>query len=449
MSANPEMNVQMNGGLADSLLQVNQLSYRLPPQISIASKCTHVINYSQQSSYTSGSSNSSNTIVFDIQTGSAFVDPQASYFRFVVKPEGTTNLHCFGSGSVGNIFSRVVVRTATGKELSRVEDANLIIKMLDLYENSNDWKSTTGAAQGYYSGAVTAGTYAQAVPNAGKLFIIPFQTMMPCMSPHGAKLVPPNIMSGLRIELTLSAPNDAFCCVDQKSTLVSLASFVVDGVEAHLKTHDLADAFQRKIQEMSVGGMNYLFKEHFHGVVSPGTGSTNANFDVKKACSKAITARIMTRLAADLTAAGKDHMASAKFNYTSHQAKIGSDYFPNAPLLINGTPTANNVNEAYYYTLYAVDKLEKWNPTGVNPAEFLGGPLVTTAADTPNVYSSGIIAYNFNKSNVSDMAGYTISNSRSLLVDLQQANAENVRIDVFLTFLRLAKVYQSNVVVLD
>ena len=69
MSANPDMNVSMNGGLADSLLQVNQLSYRLPPQISIASKCTHVINYPQQASYNNG-----NTMIFDCQTGSQFVD---------------------------------------------------------------------------------------------------------------------------------------------------------------------------------------------------------------------------------------------------------------------------------------------------------------------------------------------------------------------------------------
>ncbi len=434
----PEMNTAMSGTLTESLLQVNQLSYRLPPQISIASKCTHVINYSQQSSYVGG-----NTMIFDIQTGSAFVDPHASYFRFTVKP--ADSLHSFGSGSVGNLFTRVVVRTATGKELSRVEDANLLIKTLDLYDNSYDWKSTLGGAQGYTSADPTATSYAGLIPSTGKVFIIPFQTVMPCMSPHGAKLVPPNIMSGLRIEITLASANDAFCSGNQ-GALTSLASYEVLGVEAHLKTHDLADAFQRKIQEMSVQGLNYLFKEHFHTIVSPGTGSTNINFDVKKACSKALSARIVSRLATDLTTAGKDRMASYKFNYLSHQAKVGSDYFPNAPLAISATPSLDNVNEAYYYSLYAQDKLEKWNPPGVSVVEFLGA--APTGADT-DVYSSGIIAYNLNKSNVSDMAGYTISNSRALLVDLQQATAENVRLDVYLTFLRLAKVYQSNCVVLD
>jgi hypothetical protein len=437
MSSNPDMNAQMNGGLAESLLQINQLSYRLPPQISIASKCTHVINYSQQASYNNG-----NTVIFDIQTGSAFVDPQASYFRFVVKPADST--HGFGGGSVCNIFDRVVVRTATGKELSRLESADLYTRITDNYDNSFNWRETVGVSQGYTT-FVKDAVYCDAVPaTIGKLFVVPFQTLMPCMSPHGAKLVPPNIMSGLRIELTLSAPNDAFCSVDQ-GTPLTLASYTIDAVEAHLKTYDLADSFQRKIQEMSVQGLNYLYPEHFHTIIAPGA-SSNINFDIKKACSKALKARIMTRTATALSTAGRDKHVSAVYNYTRFQSNISSDYFPNQPLQLSSTPSLNNINEAYYYTLYAQDKLVKWSPPGLTPGEFLGRAVDGSADD---VYSSGIIAFNFNKSNVSDMAGYTVSNSRALLINLEQATAEDVRLDAFLTFLRLAKVYQSNCVVLD
>lgn len=431
MSSSPDMNVSMNGGLAESLLQVNQLSYRLPPQISIASKCTHVINYPQQSSYNQGQ-----TMIFDCQTGSQFVDPAASYLRFVVKP--ADSLHGFGSGSAANIFSRIVVRTASGKELSRVEDARLIIKMLEVYNYSNDWKNTVGVAQGYsqVSGVVT--TYCDAVPSTGKVFVLPIQCLMPCMNPHGAKLVPPNLMSGLRIEMALSSPNDAFCSVSQSAAL-TLASYTVEQAELHLKVHELADAFQRKIQEMSQSGLNYLYKEHFHNIVSPGANS-NINFDVKKACSKALTARILVR--PSVIAAGRDTLASAVYNFTAIQSHIGSDYFPNQKLQVDGTPTLNNINESYYYSLYAQDKLEQWSPTSVSPAQFLG---VTNYLD----YNNGVICFNYNKSNVSDLAGYTTSNSRALLVDLQQASAVDVRLDVYLTYLRLCKIYLSNTIVLD
>lgn len=432
MSATPDMNTSMNAGLAESLLQVNQLSYRLPPQISIASKCTHVINYPQQASYNGGQ-----TMIFDCQTGSQFVDPASSYLRLVVKPNAST--HGFGSGSVANIFGRVVVRTATGKELSRVEDASLIMKMLDVYNNSNDWKSTTGRSQGYSADPASSANYGDAVPSTGKLFVIPVQTLMPCMSPHGAKLVPPNIMSGLRIELTLNNVVKAFAQVDQSAGLTDLISYTVDNAELHLKVHELADAFQRKIQEMSQSGLNYLYKEHFHNIVSPGA-NTNINFDVKKACSKALTARIMTRPSTIGT--GRDQHASSIYNYVKIQTHIGSDYFPNQPLQVDGAPSLNNINESYYYALYAQDKLEKWNPSSVAPDTYLGVGDYTK-------FNNGIVAFNFNKSNISDLAGYTTSNSRALLVDLQQNSALNIRLDVYLTFLRLAKVYTSNVVVLD
>jgi hypothetical protein len=405
--SSPDMNAQMNSGLAESLLMVNKLDYKLPPQISIASKCTHVINYSQQASYNNG-----NTIIFDVQTGSQFVDPACSYLRFVVTPNDGT--HCFGSGSAKNLFSRVVVRTATGKELSRVEDANLIMKMVDVYNNSDNWRTTLGKNQGYTEAPAT-NVLADAVPATGKVFALPIQCLMPCMSPHGAKLVPPNIMSGLRIELTF-------------------------------KVYELADQFQRKIQEMSQAGLNYLYKEHFHTIVAPGA-TTNINFDVKKAASKSLTARILARKSSDLSTAGKDRLASAVYNYSKIQSHIGSSYFPNQPLQISATPSADNIAEAYHYALYAQDKLEAWNPTGVTPAQYLG----RANTGTNDVYSSGIVAFNFNKSNVSDLAGYTTSNSRALLVDLTQdsVSVENVRLDVYLTFLRLAKIYQSNAVVLD
>ena len=431
MSSNPDMNVSMNGGLAESLLQVNQLSYRLPPQISIASKCTHVINYPQQSSYNQGQ-----TMIFDCQTGSQFVDPAASYLRFVVKP--SDSLHGFGSGSSANIFSRIVVRTASGKELSRVEDARLIIKMLEVYNYSNDWKNTVGVAQGYSKVTGDATTYCDAVPSTGKVFVLPIQCLMPCMNPHGAKLVPPNIMSGLRIEMALASSNNAFCSVSQSAPL-TLASYTVEQSEMHLKVHELADAFQRKIQEMSQNGLNYLYKEHFHNIVSPGANS-NINFDVKKACSKALTARILVR--PSVIAPGRDTLASAVYNFTKIQTHIGSDYFPNQPLQVDGTPSLDNINESYYYSLYAQDKLEQWSPSSVSPAQFLG---VTDYLD----YNNGVICFNYNKSNVSDLAGYTTSNSRALLVDLQQSSAVDIRLDVYLTFLRLCKAYLSNAIVLD
>jgi hypothetical protein len=430
-----DTNTQLNTGLTESLLQVNQLSYKLPPQISIASKCTHVINYSQQASYNGGE-----TVIFDCQTGSQFVDPAASYLRLVVTPSDST--HGFGSGSVNNIFSRVVVRTQTGAELSRCEDYNLLNKFMERYANSTSWIDTIGKAQGYSNNVGASGTvYCDAVPATGKVFIVPVQCLMACMNPIGAKLVPPNIMSGLRIEIQLANANDAFCSANQ-SAKGALTSYTVNRPEMHWKVFELADAFQRKIQEMAAQGLNYLYKEYFHTIVS--TSTADINFDIKKAASKALTCRIITR--GTTVVDGDDKFAAAVFNYNTLQANIGENYWPNQKLQIDTTPTLNNIHEAYYYTAYAVDKLEAWAPPSVTPNQFLG--TVVTGAVTDE-YSNGMICFNLNKSNVSELAGYTTSNSRALLVNLKQHSANAVRLDAYLTFLRLCKVLVSNTVVLD
>jgi hypothetical protein len=430
MSANTDQNAMMGGKLSESLLQVNQLSYRLPPQLSIASKVTHVIDYAQQSSYSSGE-----TVLFDCQTGTQFIDPKESYLLLKIDPNKVGG--SFGSGSVLNIFERIVVRTKTGKELSRVESANLLNRVMDRYNKPQTWLDTLGKNQGY-STYVSGTQYADEIPDAGKYYTIPIQSILPCMNPVGAKLVPPNLMSGLRIELTLARPQDAMVAVN---TTVGLTAYDYDVVkpEIHWKTYTLADQFARKIQEMSNSGLSYLYKEYFHTIIS--TAQQQINFDVKKACSKCLKAVVLTRNTADVnnTDWKADKMASAEFKYTRYQSHISSDYMPNQPLQLDSV-SINDISQSYYYNLYALDKLDSWNPPSVTPAQYKG---------SAGVYPCGVVSFNFNKSNVSDLQGYTISNSRSLLVDMTQDAGNDVRLDVYLCFLRLAKVMQSNCLVLD
>ena len=436
MSNDPMMNAQMDGKLVDSLLQVNKIAYRMPPQISIATKAHHTIQYPQQSSYNNG-----NTMVWDLQSGNSFIDPACSYLRMRVVPSDGT--HCFGSGSACNLFDRIVVRTQTGKELQRTESANLLNKFMDRYNKSDNWLRTIGKAQGFTE-ATSAAQLADTVPATGKLFVVPLQSIFTCFNPVNNALLPAQMCSGLRIEIHLADPNEAFSSVNQ-GAVGALASFVVDRPEIHLKEYTLNDAFQRKVNEMANQGLNILYKEHYNTIVAQSTNQIN--YDIKKAVSKALRTTVITRLQSDLSTDGKDSLASFPYQYEKIQSQIGADYFPNQPLQIDGTPDADNVNEHYYFALEEQDKLHAWNPTSVSPSQFLGRANDGTAND---VYSNGVVCFNYCKSNVSDLAGYTVSNSRSAIINLTQAGvASNVRVDTYLCYLRLAKVMNTNTLVLD
>ena len=111
MSNNEEQNIQTDGRLEESLIQLNTLSYQMAPQLGICSARTHTIGFPQQSTYANGE-----TMTWDSQTGAFYVDPVGSYLKFTVTytmtaVASTANAKCFGSGSACNLFSRIVVRT--------------------------------------------------------------------------------------------------------------------------------------------------------------------------------------------------------------------------------------------------------------------------------------------------------------------------------------------------
>jgi len=432
-----DRNAQLTGNLAESLLQVNKLAYRMPPQLSIASNRTIQTMFSNQSVYTP-----SNTIIFDVQSGSAFVDPDDSYIRFRVQVQDNVGsgvaTYSFGSGSACNIFQRITVFSKTGKELSRVEDANVLNCFMERYKHEQDWVNTLGANQGL-SNHQGAAVYADAIPAGGKVFCIPLKTLFPCFCPINGSLIPPNLMSGARVELRLAPAVDALTRVDGSAT--DPDTYVVTRPELKLRTYMLADQFARKIQEMSAtAGLAYLYREHFHAIFS--SSNTQINTDVKKACSKALKAHVYARNTADLVAAGRDKLASAKYQWDKFQSNIGQNYYPNQPVQVDDVTTEGNA-EAYRYTMINLGK-HHGRPPAVTPTQY-------TVRDDASNYCNSVVTWCYNKSTVSDFEGATISNSRSLLLNLTKnagGNA-NLRLDIYLTFLRLCKIMQSNVLVLD
>lgn len=439
MSNPEEKNVGLEGKLADSLLQVNKLLYRMPPEIGIFSERKIVTDFFQQSSYNNGE-----TMVLDAQTGSVFVDARKSYLRLTVSVGGDPNFNGdFGSGSAVNMFNRMVLRSRSGKELSRVEDANLLTKYIQRYTCSKDWFNTVGSSQGYPDpGQDGAGLNSLLSKGDGKsfstgtvtIFVIPM-SIIPFYNQD--KLIPPQIQEGMRLEITLESPAVAF-----KSTGVAVTSYVVSRPEVHWDTYDLADQFKRKITDMaSSSGLVLLHKEYFHTITSSNTSTFN--FDIKKAATKGLLSLIVARDPNTLVAAS-DSMASQAYSYTSQQAHIGSTYFPNSPL---NTPvvTQAGYNESYYNTLYAMNKLECWNAPAVSSYTY--GSTLPVAY---NGYAAdAMVACTLNKNQVSDMAGYVINNSRSLIWDIEFNIASSRRLDVWLCFLRAVKIFQSNCEVRD
>ena len=432
-----DTNAEANDRLVESLLAVNQLQFTLPPQLGIATSRKHVVMFPQQASYAGAS-----TIIIDSQTGSTYVDPFNSYFVFKVSMTVTgPTVWSWGSGSVANIIDRIIVRSRSGKELSRVESFPLWAKYSQLYSKGRDWLQTIGRAQGYpdYGATPSQTAYGDANATATEYtFILPL-SLIPCFAPLNGKLLPPQLMEGLRLEITLADPRNAVVTVDGASPIGGVTSSITP--ELHYDCFTIADQFARKIIDMSArSGLKLLYEEAFHTLVVSNT--TTINFDIKKACSKGLRLMLIPRDSSLVGGVGVDPVASYPYNFFTQQINIGSEYIPNQKLSTPSTDIKGNL-ESYYQTMFAHNAL--LGNTCIAPVQYTG--VLNTNRIT---YSSAMSCFTLNKSNVTGLNGFVINNSRALVVNLTRtALPADLRVDAFLVHLRSLDVMVSNVSVAD
>ena len=447
MSNNEEMNVEIAGGADEALLQINQLSYMMMPQIGICSARTHTVGFAQQSLYTNGE-----TMTWDSQTGAFYIDPVGCYLKFFVSyvsddADDTKGLKCFGSGSACNLFSRIVVRTRSGKEVTRVENLNLLSKYKQLYSKPFDWVQSSGRAQGFSNPQTVGALFADVVPRAGKMFIIPLCDIIPSFNVVGQAFLPPHLMEGLRIEISLADPNIAFCNSNQLTGAGSTTSFSILRPEIHWDCYTLADQFARRISEIAATkGLHLIHKEYFHSSI--GFDGSDANFDIKKAASKCLSAHVICRQNTTISSPLEDSFASNLYDYNSIQSQIGSLYNPNQPITLANV-TINGNMESYYFSLYGVNSYTSRQNSCITPENFTG-ELIDATKRAKSQYNNCMLNFNLNKSNTSDIVGTVVNNSRALLINLRRPIAiAGSRIDAYLCHVRAIKCFTSNAVISD
>lgn len=422
-------NAVASESLSNSLLQVNKMLYKMPPSLGITARRHHVIDFSQQNQYNAGQ-----TIVFDIQTGSYFIDGKNSYLRLDIVPDNDCIL---SSGGATNVIKRVVIRTKSGKEWCRGEEFALYVRNYLRYTCNENYLNRTGKSFGF-SGV--GGEAVKANGGNGTRFTIPLW-LIPCFNQD--KLLPPQIMEGLRIELTLASVGEA---LQEDSVNPAPTTYTIKNAEIHSDAFDIADQFKRKVAEMSARqGLILVHKEYFHSSVGTSGATKSYNFDIKKACSKACRNFTILRDPTDIDDVTEDSLNAEPYSVIRYQAHVGQDYVPNQPISIPATNAGNvginDINEAYYDTQFVWDKVNQcWYPNTATPAEFLGVGV------SPKV---GMVAFNLNKSHVTDLDGYVLNNSRALVVDILCNNNLDRKLDTYLQHLRVAKVYTANAEIRD
>lgn len=436
---------QISPTVINALTAINKITYDTPAQIGITKRITHQEDQFTSQSYTGGE------MLLIAQTGSAFVDPYDSWlkFDFAVTVADAASTMTFGTGSMANFFDEILIESRTGQDLSRLRSASLFIKNYQDWNHSPQWKATEGIAQYYppktdFKENATPFTIgAGGIATATATVCMRMSDLMPCFRPLGGRLLPPQFMEGLRVRIILNSGAKIGVIT---GGAYAAPTYSVNNPRIQWSVYMLDDVFKRKIQEIaSTRGLVVMYKE-VHQQQAP-TNGTSFDNEVNKAVSKALRAYVVPRLSANVTptALAIDPNTSEIFAFRQVQSRIGNDYFPQKAL----TSTAvTDFREFYTYCLHSMGYVNKQDAPVVQPQNGVANnPGCYGSADAEN--SKACMIFNYNKSSVSDLDGYTINNSRSLLFNFIMHNANAVRMDTFLEYLRVAIVFNSNIDVKD
>jgi hypothetical protein len=393
-------------------LLINNLVYRQPKSLSLAVNRTMKRQYFQRSSY-----GALETAVLDWNTGSDYVHPDNSYLTFTILLTGTAPVGGWGVGSAVNVIDSITIRSRSGTELDRVQRVNLWSKNDIRHSKSADWVSRYGTMMGY-PGVGTA------LSGAAVKFVIPLSALSGFFRPVGGHLIPPQLASGLHIELALADHRTAVLLATG-----ALTGYTLGSISMMCDCVTLSDDTQKTLNmESASSGLEYTYPRIFTSTNS--VQSTAVNVQVRSAVSQAniVTGVLLTQ--ANVLDEDSDSLISETWDVESWQVRLGSLYFPHQAI-----QNAGDGLESYMIAQQTYDKSR--HPHAENSvalSDFTGG--------------HGIMSASMEKDQSLNLSGMPINNSRVLECRATlQSYTNPIEFVVFLEYTAVAKAYIDNCIV--
>jgi len=447
------------GEAVKSLIALNKLNYQLPPTINLGVECKHVSNFPTSSVYAVGAS-TNQTMVFDssISGLNTFTDCADSYLRFKITataPLEGGNAGTYLRGGIQSVFKSIVILNQ-GTEISRIDDMNVIMLQEKYWTKSNTYFQSAGNAEGLIpldvayadskapeaDGKYDSPNYNSCqyiLSNTSTSFVLPLSSFGGFFQ-QGA-LLPPQVMAGLRLEITLAPPIEVFSYnVDAPSEITAdyiPASYSLTDIAIQWKTQRISDTFGRSISDTTAReGLSLLYKEYYHTRLTAAT--TSINYDVKKACSHALRCIIIARAETDLVDVTGCTLAPSAYKFKDFQANVANTYLPQQKVVM-GVGFAGK-REGYLYASQA------WGNLGAVPYQRFYNGNGLARGFHPCLAS---LCFDLSTSKSSPFAGLEINNNRALLFTLSVDDSVQTRYDTFLQHARVLKVFANSMVVKD
>lgn len=386
-----------------AVLAVNGLKFSMPRPLSTTLVRTHKKNYSQRQSY-----KSTDTIVFDLNI-SGQVDPEQSYFTFLLKPNQIAQLPGIGGCSV---IRDIRIQSKNGVELDRIQAYNA---WANVYLNNNI---------DYYKFLLDSGTQAgtgATVPTAGRQIIIPLSWISGLFRPHvkGQKM-PSHLLSGARVEITLENVNRA---LQKSGANPDPTEYDIERPTMVIMEHTLNDNSLKVLTEESANnGLEYVYDRVFTSIET--TDAQVLHTQIKKAVSQATCVITSIHDPAKQNDINNDSFTSLNPTngvFSKFQYRLASNYFPYQPV--------ENIEEAFQISKTAFERADP-HPKLNNPVTYTNGKF--------------IVAVPLKSEHSISSSGLAVNNSANVALEYE-GNAQNKIYYTFLVYTSLARVFLSQV----
>lgn len=371
------------------------------------------------------------TVIFDWNTGNSFIDPANSYLKFKLKATSTTGAAApptFGTyGSALNIFKEIRIRSKSGTELNRTENANLMNNYLLQYGKTTNYINTIGGS--YYLNSTespfnTANTLISEI-------CIPLRDLDSFFRPIKGVLIPPQIASGLHIEFAIESVARIF--KDPAGYFGVNSVLELQDISLSLDTVNLTDETAKIVNaESSMSGLEYSYTR-YHNVNSIyAAGTSSINLQISKAVSQATQIFTILQNNTNSNLSTVDSLISDSFKVQSWNYRLGSTYYPHQSVIENLNSTYNG-NQSYILAMSSFEKLKM--------------PFQESSV-TLNKFSNSlsIFSVDLQRSQALQVSGLPINNSRILELNLtRDATGDltnKLEVNAFLAYISVCKAYR-------
>jgi len=407
-----------------NIMQKNGLNYSVGLNLSMT-KSTGIRSYHfDRKTYADGESGA--TIMLQ---PSNFVNGRKSYLKFDIQvQDGVTPSDEYNFGSYGSAFNviRNIYVTKHGVEMERVRNVNLLKRKQHSFKYDQEvlgrdkqpWgyrNLTPASADGDHPNGLTTEDNTSFCLNLSELAGI-FDT---------DQLLPPQIVSGLELQIDWESAVTGLVLKTGGAAAASL-NFNIVNPQIVLYEHQLEDSVARQINMLASSdkGIEIAYVNHDQGRVS--TSGTSLVIDNRKVVSKATSEMIVPRLTANLTNATKDSFKSEGSGISSIQHRHGSNFIPTFP--IQGTTEQYMVSQ---------DALK-------SDCHGSGSIPLSRFRDY-----EGLAAISLERTHAMGLSGVPVNSNRTLYSEFTFDNAADRSSDVFLKYIRIARVYLDRISIVE